>query len=255
MITEYHRPKDINDALTLLSRDDQVNFAMGGGTILNQEREENYAVVDLQDLGLDTILHRGNQVQIGATVTLQELLRFPGMPEDFYNAIERESTYNIRQMATVAGKMVSAGGRSSFLTVMLSLDASLEVHAQGVEPESHKLGDWLALRPGLKHGYLITRVTVPINIKLAFETIARTPDDVPIVCASVTRWDSGRTRLALGGWGLVPILAMDGPSPDGIEIAAKNAYSLAADEWAGAEYRQEMAGILSLRCLQRINSI
>jgi CO/xanthine dehydrogenase FAD-binding subunit len=255
MITEYYRPKDLNDALTLLSRDDQVSIAMGGGTTLNQEREENYAVVDLQDLGLDTISQRGNQLQIGATVTLQELLNFPGMPDDFYTAVARESTYNIRQMATVAGKLVSAGGRSSFLTVMLSVDTSLEIRAHGVEPESHKLGDWLALRSGLKHGYLITRVTIPINIKLAFGTIARTPDDLPIVCASVTQWGSGRTRLALGGWGLAPILAMDGPSPDGIEIAAKYSYSLAVDEWAGAEYRQEMAGILALRCIQRINSL
>jgi len=47
---------------------------------------------------------------------------------------------------------------------------------------------------------------------------------------------------------------MDGPDSDGIEIAGKNAYNIAEDEWASAEYRQEMASILSKRCLKRINS-
>ena len=75
--------------------------------------------------------------------------------------------------------------------------------------------------------------------------IARTPADQPIVCAAVAQWNSGRTRLALGGWGSSPILAMDGPDSEGIEFAARNAYSLAEDEWASAEYRQEMAGVLA----------
>jgi hypothetical protein len=46
---------------------------------------------------------------------------------------------------------------------------------------------------------------------------------------------------------------MDGPGWDGIDIVGRIATSHAADEWASAEYRQEMAAVLALRCLQRIN--
>jgi CO/xanthine dehydrogenase FAD-binding subunit len=101
---------------------------------------------------------------------------------------------------------------------------------------------------------LISEVSFPLNVKAAYERIARTPADQPIVCAAVVQWSSGRTRLALGGWGDSPILAMDGPEAEGLEIAARSAYSHAEDEWASGEYRQEMAGILALRCIKRIMS-
>ena len=97
-------------------------------------------------------------------------------------------------------------------------------------------------------------VSIPVNVHFAYVDIARTPADLPIVSAAIAQWDSGRTRLTLGGWGTIPILALDGPTSDGIEIAGKDAYSIAEDEWASAGYRQEMAGILSRRCLQRIDS-
>jgi CO/xanthine dehydrogenase FAD-binding subunit len=88
-----------------------------------------------------------------------------------------------------------------------------------------------------------------MNVRLAFETVARTPSDKPIVCAAVAQWPSGRTRLALGGWGKAPALALDGNGPDDLEAAARNAFSEAGDEWASKEYRNEIASVLAKRCL------
>jgi CO/xanthine dehydrogenase FAD-binding subunit len=93
---------------------------------------------------------------------------------------------------------------------------------------------------------------LPLNAHLAYEYIARTPADWPLVCAGVARWPSGRTRVVLGGFGAAPLLAMDGPLPDGAQIAAADAYSQAGDEWASAEYRREMASLLTLRALDRL---
>jgi hypothetical protein len=45
---------------------------------------------------------------------------------------------------------------------------------------------------------------------------------------------------------------MDSPEANGLEIAGRSAYSQAVDQWASADYRQEMAGILALRCLKRL---
>ena len=67
---------------------------------------------------------------------------------------------------------------------------------------------------------LVTQVRLPLNARLAFESVARTPADLPILCVAVARWHSGRTRLAVGGFGAAPCLAMDGPEAGGIEIAA-----------------------------------
>jgi CO/xanthine dehydrogenase FAD-binding subunit len=253
MIVEYHRPNSILEALTLLSREQPLSFPLGGGTVLNREVDENYAVIDLQALGLEKIHKKGNFLQIGATVSLQALLELKGLPEELYKAIEHEATYNLRQMATIAGKVVTAGGRSPLVTALLALDASLEILKLSVKAQSIKMGDWLPLRTSSKSSELITMISFPMTIHFAYEYIARTPADQPIICVAVAQWNSGRTRLALGGWGSTPTLAMDGPNSDGIEIAGMDAYSFAEDQWASSEYRQEMAGVLSLRCLRRIN--
>jgi len=254
MIIEFHRPTSISDALILLARKQPLSYPLGGGTALNKGMNGQIAVIDLQSLGLGTISTKGSIQQVGATVTLQELLEIKGLSGDIYKAIEHEANYNLRQMATIAGKLVTADGRSPLVTTMLALDASIEIHAHGAKPRQDKVGDWLPLRGDITRGELITIVSFPINVHFTYEYIARTPADLPIVCAAVAKWDSGRTRLALGGWGASPILAMDGPNSDGIEIAGKNAFSDAGDEWASAEYRREMAGILSIRCLKRISA-
>ena len=99
---------------------------------------------------------------------------------------------------------------------------------------------------------LITSITIPLNTKLAFEFVSRTPADKPIICAALSQWNSGRTRLTLGGYGKSPILAMDGTEADGIEIAASNAYHEANDDWASAEYRMDVASTLAKRCLENL---
>ena len=74
MILEYHRPETLDEALALLRRKEPLTFPMGGGTVLNQPSDNNYAVVDLQALGLNKIEPRGNALIAGATLTLQALL-------------------------------------------------------------------------------------------------------------------------------------------------------------------------------------
>jgi len=255
MIIEYQRPKTIPEALILLAREKPVSYPLGGGTFLNRRVEEQYAVIDLQSLGLGSISKAGKLLQVGATVTLQELLDFKGLSEDIYTSIKHEATYNLRQMATVAGTLVMANGRSPLATILLALDANLEILELDATPMQIRLGDWLPARVGTKQGRLITKVSIPINVSVAYEYIARSPADQPIVCTVIARWTSGRTRLALGGWGMAPLLAMDGPDSDGIEIAGRSAYSHAEDEWASAEYRQEMAGVLAARSLQRVVTV
>jgi len=99
-------------------------------------------------------------------------------------------------------------------------------------------------------GKLITAIAVPLSVKLAFEYVSRTPADKPIVCVALAQWNSGRTRLALGGYGKSPMLAMDGTEAEGLETAARNAFHEATDEWASAEYRMDVASTLARRCLE-----
>ena len=246
MITDYFRPQTLDEALKLLTQPDTV--PLGGGTLLSTTRPASVKVVDLQALGLNTIKKQGNNLEIGATVTLQQLLEDNNCPAALKSALKLEAPLNIRNSATVAGTLVSCDGRSTFASILLALDAKITI----VNPKSEavNLGDFLPLRP---RG-LITSITFPLNVKTTFETVARTPADKPIVCAALAQWNSGRTRLALGGYGKSPMLAMDGTEAEGIEAAARNAFHEAADEWASAEYRSDVAATLAKRCLTGLQS-
>jgi CO/xanthine dehydrogenase FAD-binding subunit len=253
MILEYHRPETIAEALALLARPEIPSIPLGGGSALDRSAKEPIAVVDLQALGLDFIQTRGNKLDIGATASLQTLLEEARIPAALRAAIRHEVAYNIRQVATLAGSLVSADGRSPFATAMLALDAEL-VYWPGENAGEGRvsLGDLFALRGETLRGRLITQATIPLNARLGYTYVARTPADLPLVCAAVAQWPSGRTRVCLGGYGSAPRLVMDGEEASGAELAARNAYAQAGDDWASAEYRQEVAAVLVRRCIEEL---
>jgi CO/xanthine dehydrogenase FAD-binding subunit len=252
MITTYHRPQTLDEALTLLTQPNTI--PLGGGTLLSRPTPEPVQVVDLQLLGLNSLHKKGNDLELGAMVTLQQLLESKDCPEALKPAIKLEAPINIRNSATIAGTLVASDGRSPFATALLAMDAKIERREFGIgnrnssDSRTSNIGEFLPLLP---RG-LITSITIPLNAKFAFEFVSRTPADKPIICAALTQWASGRTRLALGGYGRSPILAMDGTEAEGLETAARNAYHEAKDEWASAEYRMDVAATLAKRCLQKI---
>lgn len=243
MITNYHRPQTIEQALKLLDQPNTV--PLGGGTLLasRQPSFDSVQVVDLQSLGLDFLTPKGNDLEVGATCTLQTLFESENCPAALKTAIKLEAPLNVRNTATVAGSIVASDGRSPFATALLAMDAKLTV--TGGQSSTVGISEYLLTRPK----GLITALTISLNTKFTFEFVSKTPADKPLICAALNQWNSGRTRLALGGYGKSPLLAMDGTEADGLETAARNAYHEANDEWASAEYRMEIAAVLAKRCL------
>ena len=257
MKTEFFRPTSISEALEYLKLPNSIPLA--GGTFLNTQKykstlerrigDATVALVDLQNLGLTHIRKHGNNLEIDACVTLQRLCENAHTPEDLKKAIKLEAPLNIRNMATAAGTLISCNGRSAFTCAMLALDAKLFIEPGAIESF---LGNYLPLREESVPGKLITKIIIPLTASLAFEHVGRTKFDLPIVCAAVAKWTSGRTRLALGGYGSSPLLAMDGKAEDDIMSAARSGYHEAADEWASAEYRADVAATLAGRCIHRL---
>ena len=257
MITAYHRPNTIEEALSLIGRASPRTVPLGGGTLLSHGKTDSVEVVDLQALGLDRITEQGKNLEIGATATLQSLLEHKGCPAALRVPLKLEAPLNLRNAASVAGALVTCDGRSTLTTALLALDAKLDIlgrapGTKGTAPKglNESLGDFLLLRPA----GLITRITIPLQARLAFEYVARTPADKPIVCVALAQWSSGRARLAVGGYGAAPRLAMDGTESGGLDVAARNALHDASDEWGSAEYRMDVAATLANRCLAALAS-
>lgn len=252
MITEYYRPDKIDQALDLINREDPRTIILGGGLYINEVIQQPIAVVDVQGLGLSEIAKKGKNLEIGAAATLQSLLTSGLIPQPLEKAILHQETYNRRQIATVAGTIMAVTGRSSIVGVLLALDAEVETLGEGKKEDTEKLGDFLPLREGKLSGKLITKIRIPLEISASYQYVARSPADLPIVAAAAARWPSGRTRVVLLGYGDQPVMVFDGPEKEGAEIAARDAYSEAADQWAGADYRSDTAEILVKRCLNHM---
>src|SRR5215207_51124 len=148
MITAYHRPQTLDEALTLLTQPNRI--PLGGGTLLAKPTAEPVEAVDLQALGLDSIKKSGNNLEIGATVTLQQLLESEHCPGALKSALKLEAPLNLRHAATIAGTLVSCDGRSPFAVVMLVLDAKIEqtiLNDSNPETRISNVGEFLPLRP------------------------------------------------------------------------------------------------------------
>jgi CO/xanthine dehydrogenase FAD-binding subunit len=251
MIVEYHRPESLEEALALLARTNPITVPLGGGTVLSRKQKVNFAVVDLQRLGLNQIQKDGQLLRIGAAVTLQQLMEYEDLPEGLGASLREslvlESSVNLRRMATVGGTVISCDGRSPFVTALLALDPRL-VWAE--HQNQLPLGDYLPLREEFDRSRLLTEVRLPLNTTLRTDSVGRAPMDRPLVYAALAAWPSGRTRVALGGFGKAPVLAMDGPEPGGAGVAAKEAYRFADDEWASAAYRMEAAAKMVQRMVK-----
>ena len=155
MITTYHRPQTLDEALKLLTQPN--TFPLGGGTLLSQPTVDSVQVVDLQALGLDSLTKKGNDLEIGATATLQALLENENCPEALKIALKLEALINVRNSATVAGTLVSSDGRSPFATSLLALDTKITVVSE--QSSVISIGEFLPLRP---RG-LITSITIPVS--------------------------------------------------------------------------------------------
>lgn len=243
---EYHRPKSIDEALTLIQR----GQPLAGGTELVPRRLRLTSVVDLQDLGLDEIQETPDGLSIGATVRLQRLVEAGGhIPAALAEACRQEAALNLRNMATLAGTVVAADGRSPVAAVLLALDAQARLQPGD---ETISIDSLLDRRAEWLKGRLIVALTLPTADYAAYEQVARAPMDRPLVCASVARL-RGRPefRVTLGGFGLRPLaLIAERPDPRAAAEAAALAYAEAGDAWASAEYRSAVAGILVRRLME-----
>lgn len=245
MILEYHRPETIDEALSLLQRASPKTIPLGGGTSLRLlYKDSDVAAVDLQSLALDSVEVFTDRMEIGGTARLQALVDEPLTPEALRESVLLETSANQRHMATVAGAVVACDGRSPAVTVLLAMDATLTWLPNN---ESIQIGSYLPLRGQWSRGLLISNIAIPMGVKVAYAVTNRTPADKPLVCAAVCQWPSGRTRVALGGYGKAPMLAMDGPEAMGSELAARAAFKQAGDEWASADFRSDVASLLTRR--------
>ena len=254
---EYHRPKTLAEALELLDR----GVPLAGGTELTPRRDEIPAVIDLQELGLDSIDLRDGTIVIGAAVKLQTMVENEEiLPSALRKACRSEASLNLRNMATLGGTIMSADGRSPVATVLLAMDAQAMLEPGG---KAISLEELLDQRGRDDFHGLITEIMLKKPETLRYEQVSRAPADRPLVCVAMARLmregaEKGY-RVVLGGAGSSPIRIREaetslseGEDIDTANDAVYRIYSSRDDVWASGEYRAHTAGVLVRRLAMEI---
>jgi putative selenate reductase FAD-binding subunit len=242
---EYYRPDTLQEAIELLAR----GVPLAGGTGITPNRRSLDAVIDLRNLGLDGVKEEAGFIRIGAMTTLQQVIDSDAdLPDALRKACRLEMGRNMRNAATIGGLVMSAGTRSPILTALLALDSRV-VSEPGTREFS--LGNLLSEGRKQQEPMILTSLAFRSPVSFAYDQVSRSPVDLPIVSVATARWvDPDSFGLALGGWGDVPVrLLPDQALGDAVEAqaAASQAYAEASDQWAGAAYRQDVAGVLARR--------
>jgi len=240
MITQYHRPLTLDDAIALIARPHAVVLA--GGTTINAAPDRAASTaVDLQGLDLAGIDVEGDGVRIGATTRLQDLVDSALIPTVLRDLARREAPSTIRTMATIGGTIGTADPESELLAGLLAFRARVTLARAG-SPTGHSLDDILG-DAGLLNGSIITAVTIPTSGRAAADRVGRTPMDRPIVMA-VAYEDGSGVRLAMTGVASLPLVV----DPDHI-----GDLDPPPDFRGTAAYRTSLAEVLASRVLAAID--
>ncbi len=266
-LEEYHRPRDLRQALTLLKRKEIPTHVLAGGTELVLSKSPNIrAVVDLSALGLDSI-EIGDTVRFGAMVRLQTLVSNPdvkalanGMISE---AARREGTYAIRNLATVGGTIAVSNSTSTLMVMLLVLDTQVEINGESDQKVSlenllEKKGKYIASN-------ILTAAEFPNPNGWGFGlwTVAKLESDEPIlVAAAAVKKENGKAsdvRIALGGVHRRPIRVREmekllleaGTIDEMTKVMPKLSEMISprGNLRASGEYRKEVAPVAARRAL------
>ena len=122
-IKKYVKVQSLEEAYELCQN--RKNIIIGGMLWLKMQNRSVDTAIDLCDLNLNHIEDKGDEIHIGAMVTLRQLESNPILHQYTHGAM-KESVHNIvgvqfRNLATVGGSLFGRYGFSDVLTMFMAL--------------------------------------------------------------------------------------------------------------------------------------
>ncbi len=267
---EYKKAATLEEAWQLNQK--RSNLLIGGMLWVKMGHRSVGTVIDLSDLGLDTIEETEEEFRIGCMVTLRQLEKHEGL-NAYTNGAICESVRHIvgvqfRNTATVGGSIFGRFGFSDVLTMMLALDSYVELYKGGVIPMS----EFVSRK---RDRDILVRIIIRKRPgSFAYQSMRNTKTDFPVLAVAAGRID-GRLFISIGARPMRAVQlvtgaknAADAGLPAGVletiseggkitpeqakalgEYAA-GAVAVGTNLRASAEYRQELIRVLVKRaCL------
>ncbi|MHB8931710.1 MAG: FAD binding domain-containing protein [Melioribacteraceae bacterium] len=171
---EIITPKNLNDALNLLSSKEKDIHIIAGGTDvvpgLNQESnrfKDIRLLIDINRIaGVKGIKTDKEKISIGAAETFSDVLQNETVEKKFpllWKAVSTIGSVQIRNRATIAGNFVNNAPCADTVPVLLVYNATIEIESQSSKREIG-LNDFLSApyKTKLNADEIVTRINIPI---------------------------------------------------------------------------------------------
>ncbi len=271
---EYHAPRSLSEAISLLNEHgDTAKLLAGGHSLLPMMKLRFAEPGHLIDLGklteLKGIREVGNEIRIGAMTTENELIWSPVLQEKCPLLVEgarQISDPQVRYRGTIGGDISHGDPGNDHPTLMIALDASFVLvgqHGERVMPaDGFSLGTYMTQ---LDAGEIMTEIRIPVPARgtgYCYAKLKRKTGDFATAATAVTLrmqgGDVSDVRIALTNVGQTALRATDaeqslrGKPLDeaAIDEAAQLAMSIcepAEDLRGDIEYKTAMAGEMTRR--------
>lgn len=222
---EYLAPKNLDEALSLLSKHkDEAKVLAGGQSLVNLLRQRLIApayVIDIKQLPeLAYIRENKGDLKVGALTTHRELETSPVVAKRFPILVEAENRLanrQIRNWGTVGGNLIYADPGGDLAPSLMVLGAKVKmVRASGERevPVTELFTDYLSTV--LAPDEILTEITIPYfkaRMGGAYHKEAIRAGDHPIAAVAVVvalgaKGDTiKRAMIAMGGVGMTPLRA------------------------------------------------
>lgn len=249
---------------------------LAGGTWLFTEPQPHvHTLVDMQRLGWDELDATADELIIGATCTMSQLLAFPYPPHwsgfrALQSAVHELASFKIQNMATIAGNLCLALPASTFAPVMVLFNAHYDIRPIAGDPytvsaQTFQTGAKTTL---LQPGDVLRRIRIPADVlewRVSYRRIcvATAGIAVSIVVAALNP-KTGQLRFGIGSCIPAPRLIewaieLDAvpPTLTDLQTLLDQHISLEAfidDETASADYRRHVTAVLMQRSLDEVSS-
>jgi xanthine dehydrogenase small subunit len=152
-----------------------VSF-VGGGTDVYVQKPEQMAEIESRPLFYDDKLRGirdlGDTIEIGASVTVTDLLESPVMNAifpDLYKNLKLVSSTPIRNMATIAGNFINASPIGDMTVWFLALDAEIELSSPPYE---------VGVATASAGGVVLSRALKLRDLYLDYKHLAKQPEEI-----------------------------------------------------------------------------
>jgi carbon-monoxide dehydrogenase medium subunit len=276
---EYFEPTTVAEVVdTLSKRDGKAMVLAGGMDLIPKMRRRDLSpehIISLQRVeGLDYVSGDGKKgLKIGALASLRSVELLPALARDYislYEAIHQIASVQVKANGTLVGNLCVATPASDVATALMALGATLKVAGMGRAKEV-PIEEFFA-GPGrtvMAPDEIVTEVSVPSvppGTGGAFLNLTRVKEDIAKVSATVvmtvTKGVCQAAKIALGAVAPTPLRChqaealLTGKELRSIdsELVAQRAAEACTpitDLRSTAEYRKDMARVLTRRAIER----